>query len=71
MIEYTHYTYHVLRSEDKKSTFLGMCEEFPKLAWYAQSSLTALNGIQALVREQIRIRGKQHKRIPSPFYDPR
>ena len=47
------YTYRIAWSEEDRE-FVGLCVEFPRLSWLAESQETALKGIREVVEEAIK-----------------
>ncbi len=50
MVNYEHYTYRVIWSEEDQE-FVGLCAEFPSLSWLDETHLKALEGITTLVKQ--------------------
>ena len=61
-----HFAYRVLWSE-KDQKFVGLCAEFPSLAWPDTGQEAALRGIVALVKDTVAAREAGGKKIPSPL----
>ena len=60
------YTYRLLWDEDKER-YLGVCSEFPDLAYEATSTGDALSGIQRRVAEELADLAKHRKPHPAPL----
>jgi hypothetical protein len=60
------YTYRLLWSEDKQR-YLGVCSEFPGLAYEATSTTDALAGIQRRVADELADLARQKKPHPEPL----
>jgi len=60
------YTYRLLWDEDKER-YLGVCSEFPDLAYEATSTSDALAGIQRRVADELADLAKQRKPHPEPM----
>lgn len=60
------YTCRVLWSEEEQE-FVGLCAEFPSLAWLEDTPEAALQGIAALVRDTLADMESTGEKIPVPL----
>lgn len=66
MIDYKHYTYKVIWS-DQDQEFVGLCVEFPSLSYLDEEQKAALAGITDLVRDIIVDLETNQETIPKPI----
>lgn len=65
-INFLYYTYRVIWSVEDEE-FVGLCAEFPSLAYLDETHIAALTGITNLVKEIIEDMEANGEPIPEPF----
>jgi predicted HicB family RNase H-like nuclease len=66
MMNYRHYTYRVMWSEEDQE-YVGLCAEFPSLSWLAEEPEKALSGILIVVRDVVADMKKSRETLPEPL----
>jgi predicted HicB family RNase H-like nuclease len=66
MMNYRHYTYRVMWSEEDQE-YVGLCAEFPSLSWLAEEPEKALAGILIVVRDVVADMKKHRETLPEPL----
>jgi predicted HicB family RNase H-like nuclease len=66
MMNYRHYTYRVMWSEEDQE-YVGLCAEFPSLSWLAEEPEKALAGILIVVRDVVADMKKRRETLPEPL----
>ncbi|KGN38089.1 type II toxin-antitoxin system HicB family antitoxin [Knoellia subterranea] len=61
-----HYTYRVTWSVEDQE-FVATCIEFPSLSWLAESQVSALEGLEALIADTIEDMHSEGEDIPQPL----
>jgi predicted HicB family RNase H-like nuclease len=68
MVNYKHYTYRVMWSEEDQE-FVGLCAEFPSLSFLDEDMTAALNGIVDVVGQVVADMTGNNELIPEPIAD--
>lgn len=68
MIDYQHYTYRVIWSEDD-SEHIALCAEFTSLSFLADTPTDALQGLIELVGDVVKDMQANGEAIPEPITD--
>lgn len=66
MVNYEHYTYRVLWSEDDKE-YVGLCAEFPSLSHLDKNHIDAMQGILNLIKDVVTDMQTNGETIPVPL----
>ena len=66
MVNYEHYTYRVIWSEEDQE-FVGLCAEFPSLSYLNDTHLKTLEGIIDLVKDIVTDMEANGEKIPVPI----
>ncbi len=66
MINYEHYCYRVIWSEEDRE-FVGLCSEFPSLSYLDKDRLNALEGITILVKDIVTDMEANGEQVPTPL----
>lgn len=65
MIDYRHYVYRVIWSEEDKE-YVGLCAEFPSLSYLDEDDTQAYIGIKKLVKEVVADMEANGEKVPEP-----
>lgn len=66
MVNYQHYAYKVIWSEED-GEYIGLCAEFPSLSFLHKNSVKAFEGITKLVGDVVQDMIINEEKIPEPL----